>query len=84
MLPDCLSWLVHAKLTDHEYESKGQEFGKTLCKELTPITATNNYINILTIDILDDSPDIKVLQQWDAYYKHICNSLYLPQYKVYS
>ena len=41
------------------------------------ITTTNTYNDIFTIDILDYSPDLKVLQLVNMYCKHICNSLHL-------
>ena len=36
VLANCLSRHVDKKLTDHDYESKGQEFGCTIFKDLPP------------------------------------------------
>ena len=61
-----------------KYKSKVQGFGKTLFEELPPITATFDQNDIPVINILDDTPDLKVLQQEDACYQYIWNSLHLP------
>ena len=67
MLPDSLSSLVDAKLTDCNYVPKGRESGRTIFHELPPITTTIDNKDILAIDNLDNSPELKVLQQEDAY-----------------
>ena len=69
--------MLDVKLTDHDYEPKGQEFGKTLFKELSPIANIIDHIDILTMDITGNTPDLKVLQHEDEYFKCICNSLHV-------
>ena len=47
VLADCLSRLVNAKLTDHDYKSKGQEFGILCLKNYPPISSTQESTDML-------------------------------------
>ena len=49
VLADCLSRLVNAKLTDCNYEPKGQEFGCTIFKELPLILNTDKTTDVCVI-----------------------------------
>ena len=68
--------MVDAKLTDHNYESKGQEFGCNIFEELPPLN--NDTTEIIAIDYLLDTPNLKHLQMKVAYFKCIGNYLQIP------
>ena len=55
MLADCQSRLVDGYLTNHDYESKGQEFACTLSEDLSPVSNTHDF------NKRDDIHDIHIL-----------------------
>ena len=81
ILTDCLLRLVDKKITDHDYEPKGWEFGCTIFEDLPPILNNDTITEINTIDHILDRPNLKELQTKYAYCRHIKQSLHIPSVK---
>ena len=80
-MADCLLRLVDKKLTDCDYETKGQEFGCTTFKDLPPILNNDTIMEINTTDHILNTPNLKELQTKDAYCRCIKNPYTLHQSK---
>ena len=80
----CFVKTCRQKLTDHDYEPKGQEFGCTIYEDLPPIINNDTITKINTIEHTLDRPNLKELQTKDAYCRHIQQSLHIPSVKIHS